>query len=88
MDKENAIMIILGIIVIGLIIYTGYLLVDSVNQNNMAITNQTNKTTATINESDPNGTNAEITAADVDYQSYDNSYGASQASSSGSTSSP
>ncbi len=74
MDKENAIMIILGIIVIGLVIYTAYLVADDMNQANTVMVNQTNETNATINETNNNETHANITATNLNYQSNDNLY--------------
>ncbi|MDO5848387.1 MAG: hypothetical protein Q4P18_02525 [Methanobrevibacter sp.] len=68
-----------------IVAYVGYMFMQNDNSDDISTTG---KNISTINESDPNGTNNEISTNYVDYQSYENDYGGSQASSSGSTSSP
>lgn len=75
MKKGMTVAAILVIIIVAIAIYLGYMF--SENDNNDNVLNDSGKNISTINESDPNGTNEEVSLNDADYQAYDNDYGGS-----------
>lgn len=75
MKSNKLIAAILIVIVIGIVLYLGYMF--SENDGNDNVLDDSGKNVSTFNESDPNGTEEEITLNDADYQAYDNNYGGS-----------
>lgn len=75
MKKSMKFVKILVIIIIAIAIYLGCVFYE--NDNNDNVLNDSGKNISTINESNPNGTNEEVSLNDADYQAYDNDYGGS-----------
>lgn len=65
MKKGMTVAAILVIIIVAIAIYLEYMF--SKNDNNDNVLNYSWKNISTINESDPNGTNEEVSLNDTDY---------------------